>query len=202
MYEAYPLQWPKGWPRTGKPKDSNFKMAADAARKDLLNEIFLLSGDRNPVISSNVPLRKSDRQMYAAIANDELDDSGVALYFILKGKQMTLACDKWLTPAENIRALGLTINAMRGLERWGSSQIIERAFTGFQALPEVSSFSKDFWEIFGFSNRPDNIAAIQAAYKSKAKIYHPDKPSGSTAKFTELNAAYQLAIASYDTPPG
>ena len=173
-------------------------MTADAARIDLINEIFLLSGDKNPVISSNVPLRKKDGRMFADMANSELDDSGVAVYFIFKNKQMALACDKWKTPAENIRALGLTINALRGLDRWGSSQIIERAFTGFQALPEQSSAVDDIWSILGLASKPETIRHLKAAYNERLMIVHPDKPGGSVAAFHALQAAYKKAEAFFN----
>ncbi|OYE02620.1 hypothetical protein [Nostoc sp. 'Peltigera membranacea cyanobiont' 232] len=45
---------------------------------------------------------------------------------------------------DNLRAIGLHIAAMRGMERWG----VEQAFAGYQALPPQASERK-WWEILG-----------------------------------------------------
>ena len=62
-------------------------------------------------------------------------DTGVAVYFQLQDAPMVFACDKYNHVRDNIRAIGKTIEALRGIERWGASDMMERAFTGFQALP-------------------------------------------------------------------
>ena len=41
--------------------------------------------------------------------------------------------------------LAKSIEAMRGIERWGPSQMMERTFTGFAALPEKSG--SDWWDV-------------------------------------------------------
>ncbi len=193
MYEAFPLHWPQGYARAEKRLDSQFKMTPDKARKELVREIELLSGDKNPVVSSNVNIRK-DGNMYADMASDKIKDPGVAVYFNYNDRQVSLACDAWLTPAENIRALGLTVGAMRGMERWGCSEILNRSFTGFTALPASNLINqKSIWEILGFKSIPSE-QAVHDHYKMLAKERHPDKPTGSVALFQELNDAYQLAL--------
>lgn len=120
MIEAFPLHWPVGYPRASVRTRSSFKVTADKARKELLREIERLSGDDEPIISSNVPLRR-DGGMYADVAGDDIKDPGVSIYFKYLGNQVSLACDNWLSPAENIRALSLTISSLRGLDRWKCS---------------------------------------------------------------------------------
>lgn len=132
--------------------------------------------------------------MYADIANEELDDSGVAVYFNYDGKQRVLACDKWKTPAENIRALGLTVEALRSLPRWGSSEILERTFSGFPALPEISSFNPDtIWDQLGLGAQPADVEILHNAYKRQAKKVHPDVAGGSQEAFESLQKAYDQA---------
>lgn len=193
MIESFPLQWPIGYERESKRKDSLFKMPPDKARKDLLSEIHLLSGDRNPIISSNVPLRK-DGIMYADVANDQLRDPGVAVYFQYNSHQVTLACDAWLTPAENIRAIGLTVNAMRGMDRWKCSGILNRSFSGFMALPASNAIvGKNWWEVMGYQSIPSSFDLVATKYKDLSKDLHPDRPEGSKEKFQELVEAYSQA---------
>ncbi len=201
MYEAFPLQWPIGYPRETVRHGSNFKVTPDKARKELLAEIERLSGDKNPVISSNVPLRKRDGQMYADVANDELADPGVAIYFLYNENPVALACDHWKSPAENIRALSLTIDAIRGMGRWKCTQILERTFSGFPALPEVTAADTQIWNTLGLSSKPENIDTIKSAYKAKVILVHPDKPTGSREKFEALQDAYRKALLLYRQPP-
>jgi DnaJ-class molecular chaperone len=77
---------------------------------------------------------------------------------------------------------------MRGIERWGASDMMERAFSAFEALPPPRSH----WETLGI--RPGSSAdAIQAAYRAKARAAHPDA-GGSDAAMAELNSARDAAL--------
>lgn len=51
----------------------------------------------------------------------------------------------------------------------------------------------DLYEILSISNNATNKEII-TAYKNLAKIYHPDKKTGSTEKFQEINYAYNILI--------
>jgi hypothetical protein len=112
---AYPLAWATIYPRTPQHKReaARFEVGFSVARDDLLNELRLL-GAKNLVISSNVPLRR-DGLPYATFK--EPDDSGVAVYFQIKDKSYALCCDRWLKVRHNLRAIGLHIAAMHGMER-------------------------------------------------------------------------------------
>jgi hypothetical protein len=147
LIEAFPLYWPEGWKRTParERRRSTFRVTTGQAIDGLLNEIRLLDGE-NEVISTNVPVRR-DGMLYASFR--EPDDPGVAVYFtvisvnkknpkVADEKRMCFACDQYGTVRENLQAIGLTIAALRGIERWGASDMMERAFRGFAALPEAS----------------------------------------------------------------
>ncbi|MEO5681435.1 MAG: hypothetical protein ABIQ88_02275 [Chitinophagaceae bacterium] len=189
MIEAFPLQWPSGYQRTIERKQSSFRLTAAQALADLQAELKLLADDvKSIVVSSNVPVKKNG-DMYSDIANDDLSDPGVAVYFMYNGSQVVLCADAWVTPAENVRAIGLAINALRGLGRWKVSDMLNRAFTGFKALPE--SITKPWWQVLQLSEAGrNNRATIELSYKTLAKSKHPDMPFGSHTDFTELQAAY------------
>jgi hypothetical protein len=55
-------------------------------------------------------------------------DTGAAVYFSYKGRQMCFACDKWQDVYDNIYAISKTIEALRGIERWGAGDMVEQAF--------------------------------------------------------------------------
>lgn len=132
MTEAYPLQWPVGRARATKKKPDPFKVPEGKVRQDLLRELNLMRVDRY-VISSNLMIR-NDGLPYANQRQPE--DSGVALYFTRKGKEICISCDQYYTVNANLRAISKTIEAIRGMERWGTEEMVDRAFTGFAALPE------------------------------------------------------------------
>lgn len=183
--DAYPLHWPQGWPRTNQPQRSRFDGTFARVRDDLFAEIDRLGG-RYVVLSTNIPLKR-DGMPYAG--QKEPDDPGVAVYFERRGRQMSFACDKWTTVRDNMRAIQRTIEAIRGIERWGASEMMERAFAAFEALPAP----KSCWEILGV--RPGATRdEIEAAYRSRAKRAHPDA-GGSTSAMADLNRARSDALA-------
>lgn len=194
--ESYPLHWPMGYQRTRSRKRSGFKQTMDGAQRFLHNEIRKL-GARKLIVSSNIPLR-NDGGMYSAYMNKRLDDPGVAIYFELKGKQISMCCDQYISVWENVYALGKGIEALRGMDRWGVSDFLDRAFTGFTALPEPAQVQKrEWWVVMDYQRKPNNAvwdwAGVEAQYKSLAKKLHPDVTGGSTEKFQELVEAFDQA---------
>jgi len=188
--QAYPLSWPDGWPRTpyGRRGPSRFGKNLGAREIEKLQNKLRLLGTRNVVISSNVPLRQ-DGLPYASQAGKRCDDPGVAVYFTLKGKALSMARDRYHTPWENIRSLILAINAIRSIERHGGSTMMERAFAGFAAIAPPD-WKKPWREVFGL--KPDWRGDIGALYREKARNRHPDA-GGSDTLMSELNVAYAEA---------
>lgn len=71
-------------------------------------------------------------------------DRGAAVYFEMKGKPVSLACDKWNRVEDNIWAIAKHIEALRGQQRWGVGSI-EQAFRGYTALPAIGESSASEW---------------------------------------------------------
>lgn len=183
---GYPLQWPQGYERSKRPQHSRFKATMGKATQTLILEINRLGGSA-PIISSNIPLRNDGlpRATYK-----KLEDDGVAVYFTYKGSQMVLCCDKWDCVADNIQAVCKTIEALRGLDRWGVSDMLDRAFMGFKALPD-SARTKHWWEVLDVAC-DSSSDEIHSAYRRLAKLCHPDT-GGDPQQFRELNQAYEAA---------
>lgn len=181
--EGYPLQWPPHWKRAERKQRAIFRNTFAKARDELLNEIRLLGG-RYPIISSNLMLKR-DGLPYAN--QKEPEDVGVAVYFELYGSQQCIPCDKWNKTIHNIIAVGKTINALRGLERWGAKDMVEAAFKGFKALPspdDVISSYKNYFE--GCQSRYE----AKDRYKQLCKKLHPDMPNGNIDEFQEMKRQY------------
>lgn len=203
MTEAYPLQWPEGWPRTAldqRDKGYQFKerdnrattswvqtkpVSFPTARDKLYTELQRL-GASHVVVSTNhqpdkygIPTERS-----------RVQDHGVAVYFQYHGKAMAMACDRFDGAAANMRSLGLAIEAMRQLERHGGGQMMERAFAGFAALPAPGA-ARQWWDVLEV-RRDASIEVIRANYRRLAVDHHPDK-GGAPGRMSEINAAWDQA---------
>jgi hypothetical protein len=184
MVEAYPLSWPVGRVRSRVAVSSKFDTPTSKAHNLLLGEIQRMGGT-HVIVSSNCPLR-TDGIMRM---DREPVDSGVAVYFTREGKQMVFACDKYDLVRDNILAIAKTIEALRGIERWGSSDMMERAFSGFKALAPPE---RDWWDVLEV-RRDASREIVEMHFKALAKTRHPDN-GGSEAAMMELNAARAKAL--------
>lgn len=195
-HQSYPLQWPAGQPRH-KPhqrKNARFDLSLARARDHLLDELRLL-GARYVVISTDVPTRKDGLPRSGARMPD---DPGVAVYFDFNGAQHVFACDKWTTVRDNTRAIGKTIEAIRGMGRWGVSEMLKRAVSGFKALPATG---EDWRAVLGFEDSfakngkagPTSLGVVKLRYRERIAANHPDRPGGDPHAASRINAAWEAA---------
>lgn len=176
---AYPLQWPPGWPRSPRQERGPYKTSLAGALANLRDEVRRLGGS-NLVLSSNVTL-----------GSESPKDPGVAAYFTYDKEPTCIPCDRWTTVAANVQAISLTIDAMRAIERHGAKHMVKAAFRGFQALPAPGRSWRD---VLGF--HPGTYVTerdVEEAFKRLAQERHPDK-GGSTEAMAELNIARQQAL--------
>lgn len=186
--KAYPLAWPAGWQRSAKRRRSPFRKSYDASHRELIAEIDKMGGT-NVVVSTNLPLF---RDGYPIASTMEPKDPGVAVYFRLKGKSMAFACDRYTFVYENLQAIAKTIGALRGIERWGASDMIERAFTGFNALADGPS--ENWREVLGFE--PFEVVTkktVESRHRELVKQHHPDM-GGNRHTFERVMRAREAAL--------
>lgn len=199
--QPFPLAWPDGWPRTpaserARPK---FSTGLAYARDSLLLEIRRLHGD-NPVITSDLPVRL-DGLPYAD-GRGRGGDPAVAVYWLqaVKGRfiERVMACDRWDSHGGNMRAIALSIEALRGLDRWGGSDIVERAFQSFAALPPAAAgMEAGDWRIL-FPGCY-SLDEVKLSYRRQAGALHTDH-GGNEVMMARLNAAYSAAKAHFNPP--
>jgi hypothetical protein len=188
--EAYPLYWPEGRERTKSHMRcaSAFSGTFDLIRRGVCDELDRM-GAKDVIISTNLPLR-ADGMPRAGVQRPS--DPGVAVYFKYRKNEMCFACDKYELVWENMRAIQKTIQAIRGIERWGSSDMMERAFRGFTALEEkAGEYWRDVLEIP--RDAKPTAEHIEKAFRAFAHIYHPDK-GGSAEEFHRLVLARENAL--------
>jgi len=189
--DNYPLQWPAGWKRSKQQVSSRFgtwnkPVTIGAATSFVLGELELLGiPDCDVIISSNLRVRL-DGLPYSNQANPT--DVGISVWWSDGGKQKVIALDKYDRIADNLWAIGKTIEAMRGIERWGSGEILERTFEGFDALPNPD---KTHWrDVLGYQG--ESRSECKAIYLRKMRESHPDN-GGNDSAAAAINQAWEDA---------
>lgn len=186
----YPLCWPQGWTRTpgADRKRARYRIGEEHAKKELMRSLRLL-GASGVLVSTNIRLRNDGMPF---VSQSKVADPGVAVYWTRNGREEVIACDAWDLIGDNFRAIGLAVEALRALERSGATDILERAFTGFAALP---ASTKVAWrELLGIpATASVTVAAVNEAYRALALKSHPDN-GGTHDGFLRLNEAREAAL--------
>jgi hypothetical protein len=189
----YPLYWPLHHARTAPHarREARFQVDFTTARNGLCVELVRL-GARDIVISSNIPMRRDGLPM---VPDREPDDPGIAVYFTRKTRPFVIACDHFRRVRWNIRAIGATLEALRSIERHGTTTMLEQAFSGFAALPPAGP--KPWRDVLGVTGAivvgPPGLDWVRTRYRELAAEAHPDRAGGSHDRMAEINAAYEAA---------
>lgn len=199
--EAYPLQWPPGWPRKARHQRTRAKFGKGTrqyngdsswiSKKELtimdaitrvLSELGRMGiGRDDVVISTNVPTRLDGLPRGDARVPD---DPGAAVYW-RKGKATRcMAIDRYDRVQDNLAAIAATLEAMRAIERHGGAEILDRAFTGFVALPNL----EQWFTILGVGANATRDEIVKA-HQRLAMKHHPDRPGGTDSEMSRINTA-------------
>ncbi len=200
MPEAYPLQWPEDWKRTHPHSRRRAPyQVSDGRAIDGLNDALRKFKASSIVISSNIATKRNG-DMYANQAAS-IEDPGVAVYYSTpEFKDRVIACDKWERVYHNVHAIGKALEALRAVDRAGASQILDRAFQAFGALPSPAGTVpvRAWWEVLEIEEQAIKLGfmklpMIEAQYRELAKAKHPDRNDGNDAAFKELGTALEQA---------
>lgn len=187
---AFPLSWPMTYPRTKYPSRSKFGDYSFAVVRDNLMKELKRFGATKVVLSTNIPLRLDGLPKSGM---GRIKDPGVAVYFKkqLKGQlhDFVFACDRWEKIEDNIYSIYKTIDALRGIDRWGSSDMQEKAFTGYMALPPATSQTKRPWNVVLNVSNFESTENVKKKWNELAMRWHPDR-GGDASKMAEINQAY------------
>jgi hypothetical protein len=204
MIPAYPLQWPEGWPRSPSYRrraaqfrgdDRKQGLSIAEGRKRVLEELARLRVTHDDVvITTNLRL---NLQGFPRGDQGEPGDPGVAVYWERNKTRRVMAVDHYTRVADNLGAIAASLEAMRAIERHGGAQILERAFTGFVALPNPDR-PRSWRETLGFPYEAVVTAdMVRARYRKLAGDVHPDR-GGDHDAMAELNRARDDALRAVD----
>lgn len=191
--QAYPLQWPSGFPRWKQGRVSgSFKTNFETALRNVKKSLELFAKDsgkkiEDPILSSNIdfnPLTNNSGNRPA--------DPGVAVWFAWDGLQVCIPVDRYDTPAANLQAIHHIIEARRVELRHGTLALVRATFSGFQALPPPKG--RDWRSILQIVAANPTRDQIESQYKHLSRERHPDTAGGSTDAMAELNNARDTAL--------
>jgi hypothetical protein len=135
------------------------------------------------VISTNIPTRLDG---FPRSDQPEPPDPGAAVYWSVKGHKQPkcMALDRYDRVADNLAAIAASLNAMRAIERHGGAEILDRAFTGFVALPAP----EQAWQTLGLASSRPSRAEVDEAHRRLAFLHHPDR-GGDSSMMARINSA-------------
>lgn len=195
----YPLQWPEGWKRTQsyQRKTATFSRQGKALTvfdgvQRVLDELQRLGVHQDDVIVSTNLQTRLDGLPRSNQARP--GDPGVCVYWKpAKSPMRCMAVDRYDEVQDNLAAVAATLEAMRSIERHGGAAILDRAFTGFAALPAPAGGKRDWWTVLELPATATE-AQIRDAYARLARVHHPDK-GGDAQRMAEINRARDEALS-------
>ena len=131
--------------------------------------------------------------------SDFLPDDGVRITFWRGGVGYAYQCCEWGDYRDNLRACQRTISGQyQAFEDYrvtkpGVAGGFDALFGGFLLLGDGK---REWHEVLGVA-RGASIEEVKRAYIARAKAVHPDKISGTIAGWTELQSAYDQAMAEF-----
>lgn len=210
---AYPLQWPVGWERTadcdrvggrfnkkGQHQGSwgSYSVKKRLSISDAVSRVMAslekmgVDTWNDTVISTDLKLRLDG---LPRSGQAEPGDPGACVYWVTaSGDRRCMAIDRYERIADNLAAIAATLEAMRAIKRHGGAEILDRAFTGFVALPAPSA--EPWWSVLEYHSEADAFEQdFELRAKSLMQRFHPDKPNGDEWRFAQITKAREGARA-------
>jgi len=193
--ESNPLAWPDYWPRHTPAMRGKaiFRSKFSVDRDEVIHRLKA-RGAKKIIITTDLPLRIDGLPL---AGRTPPSDPGISVWWIEKGRERVMACDRWRDVGHN-------------MDRWGASEIAERAFAGFTALPPGSpapSASKivDWRKVLEVDEDAVRrlmgdafstsvlLSVIKTKYRSLMSTVHPDRGGTDADRAILLNAAMEQA---------
>ncbi len=188
----FPLCWPESKPRAARRRDPN--TAERTWRATLANAHQKIEIEMSRIGARGFVVSMSPRHKFGSL------DPGVAVWWTHKPKNpggkfelRVLACDQYTTAEYNMHAIGLSLDRLRALERYGA-YTMEQAIEGARpSLPPPASMSQKPWRTV-LGDVPPGISKIDALaiVNNRYRSFSRDA-NGDEAKMIDLNLAIEAA---------
>ncbi len=195
-----PLErWPGERTPNHRRKNAQFR-STYAATLDLLEDELRHLGAKEIVIQAPFLLDQIRNDGWPKSSASPYDVA-VVLSFETKSGVLAFPCDRFTSFADNVRAIALSLQALRAVDRYGVTRRAEQ-YSGWKQLPppsdqpfanktEAAAFLSA--QVYGDPGKAARILTDrefrEAAYRSAASRMHPDSPGGSHDLFVVLQAA-------------
>ncbi|HTE45152.1 MAG TPA: hypothetical protein VK636_07905 [Gemmatimonadaceae bacterium] len=200
--------WPANRPKTDsieRVPSSRFKSSFAHTLDELENELDRIDA-HDPMIEIDMDRRELRVTGEPRANSSTLKTPGVILHFVDRNKQtITMPCDRYDSWQANVRALFLTLQALRAVDRYGATASGEQ-YRGWTALPATTTaFTVDQAATFlarlsaNGATAADLVANVEAArnaYRRAAANTHPDG-GGSTGNFQLVQEAKRVLGAHF-----
>jgi hypothetical protein len=193
------------WPgkRAGPRISSPFRATYGASEDLLLEELERLEA-RDVVIEIDVST--SDLRLDGTLrANAKPQGPRVCLYASTKHGPLMMPCDTFTDWRANIRAIALSLEALRRVDRYGCSATGEQ-YRGWTAIPASTSMTtrvEASWDILareaagvaGSEIKPEHRdrSTLDRYYREAAKMAHPDA-GGTEERMAAVNRARETIL--------
>jgi hypothetical protein len=181
------LNWPAGRPRRSeheRRRDETVGLQNRAAPYAIRRLHRALERLQATDIQISSDLSIGDYQYASDVAATA--DPGACVHFVLAGDIYAISCDRFISAGENLIALGRHVEAMAALERHGVASAIE-TLQAFAVTPAAGDRLNPFESL---GSRED----VQAEFRRRSVVNHPDKPTGSHEAMANLTRARDEAL--------
>lgn len=198
--QRFPLQWPAGWRRTERADrtraafgragqgwvDGQYHhkqpLTITQGIDRVLDQLHAMHISQDDIVISTHLRVRLDGLPIGKQAQPE--DPGVAVYWRHGAGTRCMAIDRYDRVEDNLAAIAATLCAMRAIERHGGASILDRAFTGFVALPAPRAW----WQVLELKGPNTTRTEIEIAHRRLISKHHPDK-GGDAETAADINTA-------------
>jgi hypothetical protein len=202
-YVTRPISsWPAGV--TVARRNSPFKASYGVSEDLLMRELWHL-GARDVVLE--IDIQASDLRLDGTLrANARPQGPRVILYAATKHGPLMMPCATFAHWQDNIRAIALSLEALRKVDRYGCSQRGEqyRGWTAIPASTGVTTRVHAAWDILAREAAGEPGSAIKPEHRSRetldryfreaAMMAHPDA-GGTDERMAAVNRARETILA-------
>ena len=134
----------------------------------------------------------------------QFSDPGVILTFESRNGTLSFPCDTYHYWQANLRAIGLSLEALRAVNRYGVTRHAEQYQGWLKIAPPAGKMDRETAAVFLAGHGLESTSPAdrgnllrdadfrQSAYRRAAAKLHPDKPGGTTEEFTKLQEAMRI----------